>query len=153
MSAGLAAYYTRIGRRVRALVEPLSEEQLWQKPFPYGNSIGHLVLHLTGNMQYYMGARLLESGYVRDRPLEFSDTRRRSKADVLGDFDAAVAVVIQALEAQRDEDWGRPYAAEGVTVEEVPDRFAAFLRSAAHADQHLGQMMYIRKQLELGSGR
>ena len=35
----------------------LSEEQFWRNPFPYGNDIGHLVLHLTGNLNYYIGAK------------------------------------------------------------------------------------------------
>jgi hypothetical protein len=134
-------------------VAPLDEAQFWERPYPYGNSIGHLVLHLTGNLQFYMGTQILGTSYVRDRPLEFSDTTRRPKAEVLQAFDAAINVVLEALKAQGPEDWGLPYVAEGVTLDEVPDRFAAFLRSAAHADQHLGQMIYIRKQLELGSGR
>ena len=43
----------------RASSEPrrsVAEEQLWTKPFPFGNSIGHLVLHLTGNLNHYIGA-------------------------------------------------------------------------------------------------
>ncbi len=144
----LAAHYRRAQRRVHDLVAPLDDAQLWTKPFPYGNSIGHLVLHLTGNMQFYMGTRMLDTGYVRDRPLEFSDASRRPKADVLRAFDDAVDVVVRALEAQGEADWGRPYKAEGVTVEEVPTRFAMFLRSAAHADLHLGQMTYVRKELD-----
>jgi len=40
------------------VVDPLSNEQFWPKPYPYGNSIGHLVLHLTGNLNYYIGARV-----------------------------------------------------------------------------------------------
>ena len=38
--------------------DPLSDEQFWRNPFGYGNSVGHLVLHLTGNLSYYIGARI-----------------------------------------------------------------------------------------------
>ena len=60
-------------------VDPLSNEQFWRKPYPYGNSIGHLVLHMTGNLNYYIGARVAETGYVRDRDREFTDKQPPAK--------------------------------------------------------------------------
>jgi hypothetical protein len=44
----LIARYAKMAGWVRDLAAPLSEEQFWTKPFPFGNSFGHLVLHLTG---------------------------------------------------------------------------------------------------------
>jgi len=34
VSQSLSAHYDRVRRRVHALVEPLSAEQLWLRPFP-----------------------------------------------------------------------------------------------------------------------
>ena len=48
----------RIQQKVHKLVEPLSTEQLWRRPYTYGNSVGHLLLHLTGNLNYYIGAQI-----------------------------------------------------------------------------------------------
>ena len=62
-----------VQERVHELVSPLSSEQIWQRPFPYGNSIGNLILHLTGNLNYYIGAQIAGTGYIRQRDLEFSD--------------------------------------------------------------------------------
>ncbi len=53
----------------------IPEDQLWTKPFAFGNSIGHLVLHLTGNLNHYVGALVAGTGYVRDREHEFTDPR------------------------------------------------------------------------------
>ena len=64
---GLSAYYEFVATQLHKWVDPLSNEQFWRKPYPYGNSVGHLVLHLTGNLNYYIGARIAETGYVRDR--------------------------------------------------------------------------------------
>jgi len=50
ISSGLAGHYELLAARVHELAEPLSDEQFWQKPFSFGNSFGHLVLHLTGNL-------------------------------------------------------------------------------------------------------
>ena len=144
---GLTAHYEGVGRKVRGLVEPLSTDQLWRRPFPYGNSIGHLLLHLTGNLRYYIGTRIAGSGYVRDRPREFAETDRRPKEEVLREFDDAVGMVVATLSAQSTADWGAPYTATG--AEDVGNRFSMFLRCAAHADHHAGQMIYLCKQLGL----
>src|SRR5205823_5027003 len=109
--------------------------------------VGHLLLHLTGNLNYYVGAQIAGSGYVRDRPREFADTARRPKDEVLRDFDRAVDMVLATLAAQSEADWRAPYS--GVGAEDVADRLAMFLRCAAHADHHAGQMIYLRKQVAL----
>ena len=50
---------------------PPSVKKFWRKPIDPGNSFGHLVLHLTGNLRHFAGARLGKSGYVRDRELQY----------------------------------------------------------------------------------
>ena len=40
---------------LKASAEPLSEADFWRKPLEPGNSVGHLVLHLTGNLNHFVG--------------------------------------------------------------------------------------------------
>src|SRR5439155_5610342 len=68
---------------VREIAQPLSEQQLWAKPVEPGNSIGHLILHLTGNLNHFVGAHLGGTGYVRDREREFTETNPLPKATLL----------------------------------------------------------------------
>ena len=68
---------------VRELAGPLSDGEFWGKPVDPGNSVGHLVLHLTGNLNYFVGAQLGGTGYVRDREREFTETQLPSKAEAL----------------------------------------------------------------------
>jgi hypothetical protein len=143
---GFKHYFLDFARRVRALSEGLSEEQFWTNPFPYGNSFGHLVLHLTGNLNYYIGAELAATGYVRDREREFSERNPPSKDEALRQLDEAVSVVIATLEKQTAEDWAAPYSAAG--VDDVHDRFSIFLRCAVHFHHHVGQMIYLAKEWE-----
>jgi uncharacterized damage-inducible protein DinB len=143
----LSGHFERVRGNVHDLVEPLSDDQLWRRPFPYGNSVGHLVLHLTGNLSYYIGTQIAFTGYVRDRPKEFADPSRRPKAEVLRDFDRAIDMVVSTLGAQREADWSAAYAAVG--AEGITDRLMMFVRCAAHADHHAGQMISLCKQLTL----
>ena len=75
-------------------MDPLTDEQIWTRPYPYGNTIGHLLLHLTGNLSYYIAGEIGGSGYVRNRPLEFTDTSRAPKAVLLKMFDGTIEMVV-----------------------------------------------------------
>jgi uncharacterized damage-inducible protein DinB len=149
VSRSLSSHFERVRRNVHAVVEPISSERLWTRPFPYGNSVGHLLLHLTGNLSYYIGAQIGGIGYVRDRPREFGDTANRPKDEVLQDFDRAVDMVLETLAAQRETDWLAQY--HGTGAEDVQDRLSMFVRCAAHADHHAGQMIYLAKELARGN--
>jgi uncharacterized damage-inducible protein DinB len=145
VGAGLAAYYEFVAAQLHKWVDPLSNEQFWRKPYPYGNSAGHLVLHLTGNLNYYIGARVAETGYVRDRDREFTEKRPPPKEEALRAFDRTIAMVTATIRKQKLDDWGKAYTAE--REPEAKDRFQIFLRCAGHAYHHVGQMVYLSREL------
>jgi hypothetical protein len=146
VAATLARYYEdEVQAKMHHWVAPVSSEQLWMRPYPYGNSIGHLLLHLTGNLNYYIGAQIAGTGYVRHRDREFNDTEKRLKEQVLADFDRAISMVVATIRHQSAEDWVAPYAAERESF--AKDRFSAFLRCAGHAYHHVGQIIYLSKDL------
>lgn len=145
LGAALASEYRHRAAELHKWVDPLSEEQFWRNPFSHGNSIGHLVLHLTGNLSYYVGARIAGTGYVRNRDLEFSEPRKLSKNEVLQKFDQAIATVIASIEQQTEADWTAPY-----TAEREPDsknRVTLFIRCASHLYHHVGQIIYLSREL------
>lgn len=144
VSRGFADAYKDYAERVGALSDGLSDEQFWTKPYAYGNSFGHLVLHLTGNLNYYVGAQIAGTGYVRDREREFTETAKLPKDDVLRDFEEAIAMVVSTLEAQTAESWSVPCA---VANAEHRVRFGILLHCAAHLHHHVGQMIYLEKEL------
>lgn len=145
ISSSLAAYYEMTRKRVHELVEPLGSEQLWRRPYHYGNSIGNLLLHLTGNLNYYIGAQIARTGYVRQRDREFSDSGK-SKQELLANFDQAIEMVIKTIKSQGPDDWSAPYSAVG---SESEDRFSMILTCAGHAYHHVGQIIYLQKELML----
>jgi len=60
----LADYYVMVRDQVHHWVDPLTQEQIWKQPFAHGNTVGHLLLHMTGNLNYYIGARVAGMDYV-----------------------------------------------------------------------------------------
>ena len=145
VAQSLAEHLDRVRARVHALVDPLSTEQVWQRPYSYGNSIGHLLLHVTGNLSYYIGTQIAGTGYVRDRPTEFADPSKMPKEQALQAFDAAVDLVISTLANQSDADWSALY--QGAGADDVKNRLSMFIRCVSHADHHAGQIIYLAKEL------
>jgi uncharacterized damage-inducible protein DinB len=142
IAVSLADYFEMVRERVHHWVGPIGEEQLWRQPYPYGNSAAHLLLHLTGNLNYYIGARIAGTGYVRDRDREFTDSERRPKAELMAAFDRAIAMVKDTIRSQAEADWSAPYSAERA---EARDRFSILLDCAGHAYHHVGQLIFLCK--------
>jgi uncharacterized damage-inducible protein DinB len=126
--------------QVKEIATGLSEEQLWKKPTAPGNSVGHLILHLTGNLNHFVGAQLGKTGYVRDREKEFTDANHPAKAELLGGLDAAVATfrgVVSILEAEELEA-PHPEQRFGTVL-------SALVHLTSHFALHRGQMSYIAR--------
>ena len=138
-SAEFAIYFRHLATRVDRAARSVTEEQLWAKPFPFGNSIGHLILHLTGNLNHYIGALVAGSGYVRDRPHEFTDSARYPLEELLARFHQAIDMVAETLEAHD----ARQFCLYVADQPPVHTRLGLFLVCAAHMNNHIGQMSYL----------
>ena len=142
--AAFVHYFETFHRQVLDLANSVSEEQFFARPFPYGNSIGNLVLHLSGNLNYYIGTQIENTAYVRHRELEFAVVENGNRNEVLAEFSKAVSMVTQSLSHQNEGDWSKEYSATG--VDDVHDRFSIYLRCCVHFHHHVGQMTYLVKE-------
>ncbi len=142
----LVTYYEMVRESVHKWAGSLTTEQLWRKPYPYGNSVGHLILHLTGNLNYYIGARVAATGYVRDRDREFTEPKPVPKDEVFTAFDKTIAMVVDTIRKQSPDDWLKEYSAD--LEPEAKERFNIFLRSAGHAYHHVGQIIFLANELK-----
>jgi hypothetical protein len=143
VSDELCRYFTHLASRVERAVRSLPREKLWVKPYPYGNSVGHLVTHLTGNLNHYVGAKIAATGYIRDRPREFNDPAEPRAELILDNFHAAIALVLRTIRSLGDEGLVVPIAGEPP----VQTRFGLLLVCAAHLNNHIGQMSYLVQAL------
>ena len=137
---------TIINRELRALSREIqaypSDEALWQVVPGATNAGGTLALHLAGNIQHYIGAKLGGSNYKRDRPAEFA-RRGVSRSEVVAEVTKAMAAVEATLlvlsTEQLEADF--PEAVGGRIIR--TDEFLVHL--ATHLAWHLGQMDYHRR--------
>lgn len=101
------------------------------------NCGGTLVLHLVGNLRYFIGAVLGSTGYVRDRELEFS-RRDVSRDELQAQLQLTIADVRATLAACDPAVLDQPFPSA------VRDRYlttrAFLLHLATHLTYHLGQL-------------
>jgi hypothetical protein len=77
--------------------------------------------------------------------LEFADKNPPHKDEALRAFDRTIAMVVGAIRKHGAEDWSKAYTAE--REPEARDRFGIFVRCAGHAYHHVGQIVYLTREL------
>jgi uncharacterized damage-inducible protein DinB len=133
-----------IGREITSVIEDMRmypEEQLWWTPDGIANSGGVLAQHLAGNLEHFIGHGLGNTGYVRQRDLEFSD-RGRSKGEIIALLEHARDVVADTLEALDESRLSDPFPIK-IPVEANTLGFLIYLYH--HLSYHHGQINYLRR--------
>ncbi|WP_412560511.1 DUF1572 family protein [Winogradskyella sp. MIT101101] len=121
------------------------ESNLWLTPGEITNSAGNLGLHLVGNLNHFIGAALGNTGYIRQRDLEFS-LKDVPRIELIKQIDDTMVVVENTLSKLTPQDLEQQYKHR---VFEKPTSTEYFLvHLAMHLAYHLGQINYHRRLLE-----
>lgn len=121
------------------------EENLWLLDKEITNSAGNLCLHLVGNLNHFIGAILGDSGYIRQRNLEFS-LKNVLKTELLQQIDDTMQLVENVLVKLTAEDLEKQYP---INVFKEPMSTEYFLvHLTTHLSYHLGQINYHRRLID-----
>ena len=133
-----------LDRDLRALRREIEaypdEDSLWLQPAGTSNSAGTLALHLAGNVQHYLGARLGATGYVRDRPAEFA-RRNVPRTEVIQQIEAARQSLAAAASVGSDLPGDFPEVIGNLRFETGD----YLIHLVSHFAFHLGQIDYHRR--------
>jgi hypothetical protein len=138
--AALIAEVKQLHTEIRQTAESLSDAQLWKRPLPESNSVGHLMLHLAGNLNHFVGAQLADTGYVRDREKEFTDTAPPPRTAVVQGLDDAVALFDRVV-----SNLSEPQLLATHPTAKFGSVLSTLVRLVAHFALHRGQISYIRR--------
>ena len=148
--AALRARMTRVfPAQVRAAVEPLTDEQLWWRPNETSNSIGNLVVHLAGSLNYYLARNIGGIPFERDRAAEFAERRLLPKAEVMALFEEMVSRAERTFDGLTPERLSEPSPEPTMHEMVIED----LINAAMHLSTHTGQIVWIAKMLAEGSVR
>jgi uncharacterized damage-inducible protein DinB len=142
----LIKLFTRDLNALKTEVNSYKEEQnLWMVTKDISNSSGNLCLHLIGNLNHYIGATLGNSGYVRQRDLEFS-LKAIPKSDLIKQINDTIAVVEKVLSDLTEEDLQKEYKRR--VFEDTMTTGYFLVHLSMHLAYHLGQINYHRRLLD-----
>ncbi|AQX12889.1 DinB superfamily protein [Elizabethkingia meningoseptica] len=122
-----------------------SEENIWKTAQQISNSAGNLCLHLMGNLNYYIGTTIGNSGYVRDRPAEFSK-KNVPRTELINMIEDTILVLNNTLNSLQDNDLKKEYPL--VVFEDKMSTEFFFTHLTTHLGYHLGQINYHRRLLD-----
>ncbi|APY00159.1 DinB family protein [Lacinutrix venerupis] len=122
-----------------------NETNLWLTTEMTPNCAGNLCLHIVGNLNHFIGAELGNTGYVRQRELEFS-LKDVSKKDLCFKIDEVVLVIENTLKQLTEDDLNKEYKRRVFEDTMTVEFFVIHL--LAHLTYHLGQINYHRRLLE-----
>jgi uncharacterized damage-inducible protein DinB len=143
----LISLFTRdLNRLKQEIAAYQNEQQIWVVDKSVSNSAGNLCLHLIGNLNTYIGAEFGKTGYVRNRPLEFS-TSYVSRDELLDKIEATILVVDNALAKLTSEDLEKEYPQ--LVFEDKTSTGYFLVHLATHLSYHLGQINYHRRLLDV----
>ena len=90
-----------------------------------------------------LAATIAGTGYVRDRPREFTEPAPPPPDEALQRFRDAVVMVVRTVRSLDDAGWQVPVHEQ----QPINTRFGLVLVCAAHLNNHIGQMSYLVRAL------
>jgi uncharacterized damage-inducible protein DinB len=129
--------------KIEKCVALLNDEQIWWRANPESNSIGNLLLHLSGNVRQWIVVGLGGSPDMRDRDAEFAqraiiprDELIQHLRQTLNEVDATLA----RFDSQR--------LTERFTIQKSDvSALAAIFHVVEHFSMHTGQIILLTKLL------
>ena len=121
------------------------ESNLWKQEGLVSNSAGNLCLHLVGNLNHFIGATLGNTGYVRQRDLEFAN-KNVPVSDMKNQVEETITMVEKTLSKLTEVDLQAEYRRNPFEDYMTTEYFLTHL--ALHLAYHLGQINYHRRLLD-----
>ena len=121
------------------------EKNIWHIEKSIANSAGNLCLHLTGNLNTYIGAVIGKTNYIRNRDLEFSQ-KDIPRAELISKIEDTIIVVNDALNKLTDEALQQEYPM--LVFEKKTSTVYFLVHLTTHLAYHLGQINYHRRLLD-----
>lgn len=129
--------------KIERCLETLNDEQLWWRANEHSNSIGNLLLHLSGNARQWIVGGLGGAPDQRRRQSEFDERSAISKTELLARLKATIAEVDAVLSRFDTALLLTPYQIQSSEVSALE----AIFHVVEHFSMHTGQIILLTKLL------
>ena len=130
--------------KLKACLDELEEADTWRRPNEHSNSVGNLLLHLSGNIRQWVISALGNSEDSRQREAEFATdggyTRSALKEKLFSTIDEAKAIIQNiTLPEILKKRKVQGYSYSGISI---------ILHVTEHYSYHTGQIIFWTKLLK-----
>ncbi len=135
--------------KIERCLENLTDEQVWWRPSPESNSIGNLLLHLSGNARQWIVSGLGTERDQRIRQKEFDQRSVIPRSELLSQLKQTLREVDSVLAGFDHERILDRYQIQGSEVTALE----AIFHVTEHFSMHTGQIILLTKmlgQIDLG---
>jgi len=129
--------------RIRAAVERLTDDQVWWRPNEASNSIGNLMLHLSGNVTQWIEGGVGGQPVTRDRQREFDERTPIPRSELLAALSRAVESAVRILDELDPAALAERRVIQGMDVTVMH----AVYHVVEHFSMHTGQILMLTKML------
>jgi uncharacterized damage-inducible protein DinB len=129
--------------RIASCIQALSPGQIWWRPNAASNSVGNLVLHLTGNVRQWIISGLGGAPDVRERDREFNERGPVPRRTLVGRLHKTVDEACHVLDKISPEEMARVHTIQRFKVTGTD----AACHVAEHFSHHAGQIILLTKML------
>jgi len=135
--------------KVRSAVEAMPADRVWWRPNEQSNSVGNLLLHLSGNVRQWIVSGVGGQPDARQRNREFAARDGASSADLLRGLDTTLEEADAILRSLSPGDLLQRRAIQGRDTSVLE----AIYHVVEHFAGHTGQIIWIAKLTVPGAVR
>lgn len=130
--------------KIKRCIQQLSEEEIWWRPNEKSNSVGNLILHLTGNLRQWIVSGVGGREDTRKRHREFEEVGPVATDKLMFRFEQ---IVQEACEVLSNLDPAILHEQRIVQGNDVT-LMSAIYHAVEHFSTHTGQIIYIAKLIK-----
>lgn len=127
--------------KIERCVTLLNNDQIWWRANFASNSIGNLLLHLTGNVRQWIVVGLGNAVDARDRDAEFAQRDVIPRDELLARLRETLREADQTLANFNDEQLLKQFSIQGLEVTAL----GAIIHVVEHFAMHTGQIILLAK--------
>ena len=132
--------------KIRHCLQQLDEAQIWWRPAESLNSIGNLLLHLSGNLRQWAVAGVGGQPDLRERQTEFDQRESIPGDDLLAQLEQTVKEAKQVIDSLTSELITSKVSVQGFSITALE----AIMHTTSHFVGHTHQIILLAR-MQLGS--
>jgi uncharacterized damage-inducible protein DinB len=132
---------TEYRTKIRVAVQALPSDALWWRANATSNSVGNLLMHLTGNVRQWIVGGIGRADVTRDRAGEFAAQSGADAATLLAALDRVLDEADAVLARLTADDLAQSRSIQGRDLNVLE----AIYHVVEHFSLHLGQIILVAK--------